>query len=445
MRKALIALIVVITILLGLEVAFILKQDRQPAASVPETTETAAEVTTEPETEPTETTTEAAEPSTEETTEPETEPATEETTEATEPETEPTEPEPKEKHYLLTFAGDCTLGSDRNTYGAKYSFIDTIGTDYDYPFRNVADLFKNDDFTFVNLEGVLADSGSHSGAMFTFRGPTAYTQILTGSSVEAVTLANNHSMDYGKDGYASTKNALEEAKVAYVEKDNYAMFTTESGLKIGMYAISFTMNGTDMRSKINLMRQQGAEIIIVAAHWGTEGSYRPTGEQTNYAHAAIDYGADIVYGSHPHVLQKIEIYKDKPIFYSMGNFCFGGNHWPPDLDTVVLQQEVIRGEDGKVYLGELRIIPTLCNSLTTGQNNFQPTPVKEGSSVYDRILSKLDGTFKGGNLNVDYNTPKPTTPTTPPATEPAVTLPPAPDPSPEVPVTPPSDGEEAVG
>lgn len=404
MKKALIALIIVFSLVLAGEVGFILMQEKggeKASAAAPETTaiETAAE-TTEPET--TETvpeTTEETEPVTEETTEATTEP------EETEPETTeaPTEPEPKEQHYWLTFAGDCTLGSDRSNYGVKYSFIDTIGEDYDYPFRNVAEYFKNDDFTFINLEGVLADEGRHSGAMFTFRGPTAYTKILTGSSVEAVTLANNHVMDYGKDGYASTKKVLEEAGVAYVEKDGWAMYTTESGLKIGMYAISFTMNGPDMKAKISQMRSEGAEIVIVAAHWGVEGSYRPNGEQTNFAHNCIEYGADIVYGSHPHVLQKIETYKDKPIFYSMGNFCFGGNHWPPDLDSVILQQEVIRDENGEISLGELRIIPVSCNSLTTGQNNFQPTPCEEGSDRYKRIISKLDGSFKGANLNVDYD------------------------------------------
>lgn len=435
MRKALIALTLVVAVLLTAEIAFVLNQHQKAQLSVPETTAPAAEEpTTEPSTVPQ--TSEQTEATTEETTVPETESETEETT--TEPETEPTEPEPKEKRYVLTFAGDCTLGSDRKVYGQKYSFIDTIGEDYDYPFRNVAEYFKNDDFTFVNLEGVLADSGGHSGAAFTFRGPTAYSNILTGSSVEAVTLANNHCLDYGQAGLASTKQVLEEVGVTYVERDNWAMYTTQSGLTIGMYGISFTMNGPDMRDKIKMMRDKGAEIIVVAAHWGVEGSYRATADQAAFAHNAIDYGADIVYGSHPHVLQKIEIYKDKPIFYSMGNFCFGGNHWPKDLDTVILQQEVIRDENGKVRLGELKIIPTSCTSLPTGQNNFQPTPVDESSPVYNRILSKLDGTYSGGNLVVDYS--KPTTPTTPPETVPPATVPPTTPTQPETPTEGPSVG-----
>ena len=88
----------------------------------------------------------------------------------------------------------------------------------------------------------------------------------------------------------------------------------------------------------------------MAPHWGVEGSYRPTQEQMDLAHAAIDAGADIVWGSHPHVLQPIEEYKDGLILYSMGNFCFGGNGAPEDLDTVLIQQEVVKTPDGRVSL-----------------------------------------------------------------------------------------------
>lgn len=403
-NKAVLILMLIVALLLAGEAGFLLYQMKAPSGN-PEPSEIA--VTEAPETEApttvqTEPPTEAAPETTEApTAEPETEPATEV---ETEPETEPeTVPEPQPQHYTLSFAGDCTLGSAPNNYGIMYSFIWTIGEDYDYPFANVREYFENDDFTIVNLEGVLAEGGNSSDKLFTFRGPTAYTNILTGSSVEAVTLANNHTMDYGKDGYASTVTALEEAGVAYVEQDKSMMYTTESGLTVGVYAGAFTFNGEDMRAQIATMRRQGADVIIVAAHWGEEGSYRPHSGQTSFAHACIDAGADIVYGHHPHVLQPIEEYNGGVIFYSMGNFCFGGHHWPADLDSVILQQEVIREVDGSVHLGELTKIPCAISSITkTAQNNFQPTPYEEGSEKYERVLSKLDGTFKGANLNVDY-------------------------------------------
>ena len=132
------------------------------------------------------------------------------------------------------------------------------------------------------------------------------------------------------------------------------------------------------------------------------------------AKVAIDAGADVVYGHHPHVLQPIEQYGSGYIFYSMGNFSFGGAALPQDYDTVLLQLDVIRDENGRVRLGELTAIPCSYKS-DAGQNSFQPTPVEEGAT-YDRILKKLGGEFTGGNLNVDYGKlePKPT-PTTPPA------------------------------
>lgn len=357
--------------------------------------------TTAPTTEPTTVPTSA--PETEPSTEPETEPPTEEeTTEEATVETEPPT-EPKPEKYTLTFVGDCTLGSTNNIYGTMYSYIWTIGEDYDYPFKNVRKYFENDDFTIANLEGNLMDEVMYSDSQFSFRGPTAYTKILTGSSVEMVTLANNHTMDFGTKGYKLTTDALDAAKLSYVEKDKSTLYTTESGLKVGVFAAAFSVNGALARDEIHKLRQQGAEVVIVAIHWGVEGAYRPNGGQTSFAHELIDYGADIVYGSHPHVLQPVEEYKDGVIFYSMANFSFGGNHWPPDVDTAILQQTFVRDSDGKLHRDELIRIPCSVSSIKdTMQNNFQPTPYEEGSDAYKRVLSKLDGTWAGPNLDVQY-------------------------------------------
>ena len=113
--------------------------------------------------------------------------------------------------------------------------------------------------------------------------------------------------------------------------------------------------------------------------------------------AAIDAGANIVWGHHPHVLQPIEEYNGGIIYYSLGNFAFGGNSVPKDHDTAVLQQEIIREPDGSIHLGKLTIIPCSVSSIKE-RNNFQPTPYEEGSEEYKRVLSKLDGTYGGPNL-----------------------------------------------
>ena len=152
------------------------------------------------------------------------------------PETLPAETQPTEEHFLLTFAGDCTLGSNPANYYADYGFIKTVGDDYAYPFANVIDYFTNDEFTMVNLEGPLCDTGNPVQKKHVFHGPTAYVNCLTENSVEAVTIANNHSMDYGQSGYASTVATLEEAGIPYVERDSTAVITTRNGLTIGLYA-----------------------------------------------------------------------------------------------------------------------------------------------------------------------------------------------------------------
>ncbi len=321
------------------------------------------------------------------------------------PETDPTEApdkptEAQPETFLLTFAGDCTFGSTPNNYFADCGFIKTVGEDYGYPFRNVLQYFQNDDFTMVNLEGPLCDSGNPVLKKHTFRGPTAYTAILTDNSVEAVTIANNHTMDYGQLGYDSTLAALDSAGVPYVQRDASRLITTEAGLTIGLYGmVYYELDVADMQAEIAALKQQGAELVIVAPHWGTEGSYRSASAQTEVGYAAIDAGANIVFGSHPHVLQPIEEYNGGIIYYSLGNFSFGGNAYPGDYDTALLQQEVIRQTDGTVTLGELTRIPA-CVSSVSGLNNFQPTPYEVGTEDYDRVLQKLDGTFTGPNLKI---------------------------------------------
>lgn len=318
----------------------------------------------------------------------------------TEPTTLPTETEPQEERFLLTFVGDCTFGSNPTNYFAGYGFIKTVGEDYRYPFQNVIGYFENDEFTMLNLEGPLCDEGNPMQKKHAFHGPTAYINILTENSVEAVTIANNHTMDYGQTGYDSTVATLNGAEIPFVERDASTIVTTENGLTIGLYAaVYYLLDVEDMVAEITALKEQGCDLIIFAPHWGTEGTYRPTRQQTDVGHAAIDAGADIVYGSHPHVLQPIEEYNGGIIYYSLGNFSFGGNGYPQDYDTALLQQEVIRDPEGNVTLGALTIVPANVSSVA-GRNNFQPTPYSEGTEEYARVLAKLDGTFSGPNLKI---------------------------------------------
>lgn len=374
-----IILLTLLIVLLVAELGFVLHLSRK--AQEPEVTTAPTAAPTQPPTNP------PTEPPTEPPTDPPTEP--------------PTEPPVS---YTFSFAGDCTLGTYKDKWYSAQGFIKVIGENYDHPFQNVRQYFENDDFTIINLEVVLADKGYSVGKTFTFRGPTAYSQIMSGSSVEAVTLANNHTMDYGEDGYKSTKKVLTDAGIHYAENYSSTLITLDKGLVVGLYALGDDVGGIDQKravSDIKKLKEDGAELIIVAAHWGKEGQYRPTATQEKLGRAMIDAGANIIYGHHPHVLQPIEEYNGGIIYYSMGNFCFGGHTNPRDKDSVLIQQEVIRTHDGTVSLGELTLIP--CSISSSDRNNYQPTPCEAGSEMYNRVLAKLKGVFDGSNLDVDYS------------------------------------------
>ncbi len=311
----------------------------------------------------------------------------------TEAATLPPETEPQPRKFLLTFAGDCTLGCRQSHSFIDLGFTKVVGEDYGYPFRNVVSWFEEDDLTIVNLEGALCDSGNPVQKTHTFRGPTAYVNILTENSVEMVSLANNHAMDYGQKGYDSTAAALEDAGVPYVERDKSCLYTTESGLTIGIYgAVYYKLEEEAITSAISRLKEE-ADLVIFAPHWGVEKTYTPTAQQKTLAYAAIDAGADIVYGSHTHTLQPVERYHGGIIYYSLGNFSFGGNIYPADYDSALIRQEVLLDGAGELSLGETVCIP-VCISSQGEPNDYQPTPYPQDSEEYARVMEKLSGTWK---------------------------------------------------
>lgn len=327
--------------------------------------------------------------------------ATAEATETTTVETtEATEPQPI--RYVLTFVGDCTMGNQK---GASQSsgFIGTIGQNYDLPFANVMEYFANDTATFINLEGTFTDSTNAADKMFVFKGPKDYINILTQGSVEFANVANNHSEDYGKQGYDDTVGLLKEHGIAYGEHKKTTIFEAD-GLKIGVYSVAGAYNTNGVAENIKALKKAGAEVIIACMHWGEEYYYVPNQDQVTIARAAIDAGADIVYGHHPHILQKIEEYKDGIIFYSLGNFSFGGNSNPADKDTAILQQEFIRYPDGTLEMGELIKIPCYVTGIINEWgNDYQPLPIPEtDEEAYQRVLTKLAGKFHLTKLHVPY-------------------------------------------
>jgi poly-gamma-glutamate synthesis protein (capsule biosynthesis protein) len=157
---------------------------------------------------------------------------------------------------------------------------------------------------------------------------------------------------------------------------------------IGIYELNEGIEcESRVRSTIEDAKQQGAQLVIVAFHWGTEKANYPDETQQSLAHTAIDCGADLVLGHHPHVLQGIEKYNGKYIVYSLANFCFGGNSAPSDMDTIIFQQTFTVTRDSVLSDDEITVIPCSVSSVS-GYNNYQPTPAT--GSEAERILQRLD-------------------------------------------------------
>ena len=336
-------------------------------------------------------------------------------TEARPAESEPTGAQREEGHFLLSFAGDCTLGTEHGSWGKSGTFPEVVGENYAYPFAGVQSLFARDDFTFVNLEGTLTSHTVPAEKQFRFRGPTFYGAILTEGSVEAVTLANNHTLDYGKTGLQETRQVLKDLGVAAGGDGETFLYTASRGLKIGVYT-AYHFDRPQIRQGIETLQNQGAELIIAAFHSGAEGSYTPTARQKDMFRYAADCGAHIVYNSHPHVLQPVEHYRDSVIFYSLGNFSFGGNRNPSDKDTVVIQVEVERQADGSVVLSQVLTHPCSVSSRMD-RNDYQPTLCEADSTQAQRVERKLAGTYRPPAPKPEKELPQAAAPQETPAEE----------------------------
>jgi len=305
-----------------------------------------------------------------------------------------------QKTFLISMIGDCTLATVPGYEGSEYAYETIVNSDFSYPFAKTRQYFENDDLTFANFESCLTTSTDAVAKTFIFKTDPSYAEVMKEGSVELVTLANNHINDFGEQGAEDTKEALLDAGVASVGRNECLIYETAGGLKIGVYAASFGET-SQIQSGIKQLQDDGADFIIAALHWGDEGSYTPNQTQISQGHAAIDAGADFVYGSHPHTLQPYEEYNGHYIYYSMGNWTFGGNTNPRDKDTFILQLTLERLEDGSVIVSERTHIPC-ASSGETSYNNYQPVPYEEDSEGYARVLSKLEGTFSGENLSIGY-------------------------------------------
>lgn len=309
----------------------------------------------------------------------------------TETETQEAVPKPLVQTVTVTAVGDCTLGATQ-THGYEGSFheyYDRYGADYF--LAGVRDIFTADDFTLVNLECVLTDSTARVDKQWNLKGKPEYVSIMTGSSVEGCSLGNNHTQDYGPQSLADTRDVLKDAGIAYGYNDHVELFTTEEGIVIGIVSVSFLsgdpVRARYMREGIESLRAQGAQLVIASCHWGEEGTHSANSAQRSMAHQVVDWGADLVVGTHPHVLQGLELYNGKVICYSLGNFCFGGNRNPADKDTAIYRQ-TFTFVDGVLQPDvNADMIPCRLSSVPD-RNDFQPTVC--GGEQKTAIIGKLN-------------------------------------------------------
>lgn len=339
-------------------------------------------------------------------------------------------------NVTLMFGGDVTLAD---------AFADTVGDDYGWAFANMNE-YRQADVAMVNLENPLTKATTPlPDKAFNFKADPESVKVLLDGGVDIVNLANNHTMDYQTAGLVETMATLNQAGIHHIgagrdiQEARRPEIIEVKGQRIAylgyydsdLHAAGETTPGTNARrneqvaADIRAIRKQ-VDWVVVNYHWGQELAEQPGDWQVELAHFTIDQGADLVVGHHPHVLQGAEIYKGRPIAYSLGNFIFGGNN-RSDYDTAVLkvalrdkqmkveflpvevtqyQPQVVSGDRGAEILAQIE---------ERSQNFAQPMPT---SVILDAKSSKVvtpstsDSPFAAPQLKQPSESP-PSQPLTP--------------------------------
>lgn len=287
-----------------------------------------------------------------------------------------------DRQTVITFLGDCTIGGEERLRDREDSF-DGFYRAYgpDYFFQNVQSVIAQDDLTVANLECVLAqNAGGKVQKTYCFRGLPAYTQVLTGSSVECVNVANNHTLDYSDTGMRRTKKILDDAGIHWFGSNAVVRQTwiyEQDGIKIGFLGAEihyWASNRDTLLKQIKALKKAGCQVIVASLHGGEEyGSRRDKGQE-NASHWFVNNGCNVVIGHHPHVPLGLEIYKNATICYSLGNFVFGGNAAirQPRARYTGLFQFTFSFDDEGNYLGhQLNVIPAFVSDDAEA-NHYQP-------------------------------------------------------------------------
>lgn len=237
-----------------------------------------------------------------------------------------------------------------------------------------------------------------------------HTYSLPASGVDATNLANNHTMDYFQVGYDETLKAFKDNNIPVFNADA-PLETTIKGMKTVLLGYDCRMSQQSPAYLERIVKdvkkyKKEDTLVIVNMHWGVEYRETPTDYQTQFGHAILDAGADIIMGSHPHRLESVEKYKDKYIVYSMGDFAFGADPTLLSRMTSMFQLRFTQ-EDNKIVLKDISIVPTYENSDgSTTENNYQPLPVfgDDAKKIVDE-LNRISKPIEGGVTEYTYFDP----------------------------------------
>ena len=251
--------------------------------------------------------------------------------------------------------------------GRHITSIARSKNDFSWSFQKINYILQQNDFNLANLESpIIKDCPRGETGTFTFCGDTRFLPQLFENKF-IFNLANNHIFNYGKDGFSQTKDYLNDNQIGYFYShlsDSEFFQKNINGISFGFLGFDYITNPKlDSETVIDLVKKYDSQVdwLIVSIHWGNE--YLPTPEKwrINLAHQLVDAGADIIHGHHPHVLQLKEVYNQKPIYYSLGNFIFDQN-W--SLETS--KSEIINLTVTKTTIIDQKIIPLII------KHNSQP-------------------------------------------------------------------------
>jgi poly-gamma-glutamate capsule biosynthesis protein CapA/YwtB (metallophosphatase superfamily) len=290
----------------------------------------------------------------------------------------------------FAFVGDILLG------GKVADLLSAQG--YDYPYTEVKNLLQRPDLTVGNLETPVTENGDPQDKKYVFRSSPQALPSLVEAGFDLVSLANNHVLDYGIQGLLETLDHMNKVNLPIVgagrnDQEAYQpVYLKRNGQRIAFVGLSrvipepswgashqqpgvaVTYNPERALQSIEKARGE-ADLVVVLVHWGIELDDTPEAYQVELAHQYIDSGADLVIGSHPHVLQGLESYKGKWIAYSLGNFIFTTSQHPTTWETVVLEVLCSRGGDC-----ELKLIPVM-----TKWAKPKPMDAEHGAKLLARV------------------------------------------------------------